>query len=107
MTTFDKREDEFEKAFVHDAEMRFKVDSKRNRALGLWAAEKLGLNTANADSYADELVSLGASSGDRDEVFDRLRADFDAAGIDLSDHQIQREMEDRTAAARKELMAQG
>lgn len=101
MTTFDKREDQFEKAFVHDAEIQFKIDSKRNRLVGLWAAEKLGLNQANSAAYADELVAAEASADADAKIFAKLRADFDAAGITLSDHQIQREIDERGVEARK------
>ncbi len=106
MTTFDKREDEFEKAFVHDAELQFKIDSKRNRLLGLWAAEKLGLNQTNSEAYADALVAAEASADADGKVFARLRADFDAADVDLSDHQIRREMEERTIEARKAIVGE-
>ena len=56
MTTFDKREDAFEKQFAHDEELKFKATARRNKMLGLWAAEKLGLSGAEADSYALSVV---------------------------------------------------
>jgi hypothetical protein len=58
MTTFDKREEGFEKKFAHDEELKFKAAARRNKLLGLWAAEKLGLTGAAADAYAKEVVSL-------------------------------------------------
>ena len=58
MTTFDKREEGFEKQFAHDEELKFKATSRRNKLLGLWAAEKLGRTGPDADSYAKEVVSL-------------------------------------------------
>lgn len=106
MSTFDQREDEFEKKFVHSAEMQFKIDSKRNKLLGLWAAEKLGLSGAEADAYAAELVSAEASADADEKVFARLRADFDEKGVDLSDHQIKREMADQAEVARKQIMGE-
>ena len=57
MTTFDKREEGFEQKFVHDEEMLFKAHARRNRLVGLWAAEKLGLDGAAADAYASEVVT--------------------------------------------------
>ena len=54
MTTFDKREEGFEKKFAHDEELRFKANARRNKMLGLWAAEKLGLTGADAEAYAKE-----------------------------------------------------
>ena len=61
MTTFDKREEGFEKKFAHDEELRFKATARRNKLLGLWAAEKLGLTGADADAYAKEATA--ADSG--------------------------------------------
>ena len=58
MTTFDKREEGFEKQFAHDEELRFKATARRNKMLGLWAAEKLGMSGADADSYALSVVML-------------------------------------------------
>ena len=88
MTTFDKREEGFEKQFAHDEELRFKATARRNKLLGLWAAEKLGLAGAEADSYA--LVGGDGrlrSTGTHD-VVRKIRKDFDAKGVDQSDHQI-------------------
>ena len=56
MTTFDKREEGFEKQFAHDEELRFKATARRNRMLGIWAAEKLGLSGTQADAYAKEVI---------------------------------------------------
>ena len=58
MTTFDKREEAFEKQFAHDEELKFKATARRNKLLGLWAAEKLGLTGAEADSYALSVVMV-------------------------------------------------
>src|ERR1700744_1951620 len=81
MTTFDKREEGFEKQFAHDEELRFKATARRNKLLGLWAAEKLGLTGAEADSYALSVVMADfEETGDHD-VARKLRKDFDAKGI--------------------------
>jgi hypothetical protein len=56
MTTFDKREEGFEKQFAHDEDLKFKAMARRNKLLGLWAAEKMGLTGAEADAYAKEVV---------------------------------------------------
>ena len=56
MTTFDKREEGFEKQFAHDEELKFKATARRNKLLGLWAAEKLGLSGAEAEDYAKSVV---------------------------------------------------
>lgn len=58
MTTFDKRQEGFERKFAHDEELRFKATARRNRLLGLWAAEKLGLSSSDAEAYAKEVSTL-------------------------------------------------
>jgi hypothetical protein len=99
MTTFDRREEAFEKQFAHDEELRFKATARRNKLLGLWAAEKLGLKGAEADSYALALVMLDfEETGDHD-VLGKIRKDFDAKGVDQSDHQISRHATELMAQA--------
>jgi hypothetical protein len=94
MTTFDKREEGFEKKFAHDEELRFKATARRNKLLGMWAAEKLGLTGAAAESYAkDVVVADFEESGDND-VLSKLRKDFDAKGVAQSDQQIRAAMND-------------
>jgi len=91
MTTFDKREEGFEQKFAHDEELRFKATARRNKLLGHWAAEKLGLTGADADSYALALVMSDIEAGAHD-VAKKIRKDFDAKGVAQSDHQIGRAM---------------
>ena len=99
MTTFDKRKDAYESKFARDEELRFKATARRNKLLGLWAAEKLGKSGDDAEAYAREVVrSDMAEAGDHD-VFRKLRADFDAAGVAQSDHQIRRTMDEFLAMA--------
>jgi hypothetical protein len=92
MTTFDKREDAFEKQFAHDEELRFKATARRNKLLGLWAAEKLGLSGAEAESYAKAIVMADFEEAGDQDVLRKLRKDFDAKGVAQSDHQIGRLM---------------
>jgi hypothetical protein len=94
MTTFDKREEGFEKKFALDEELKFKAMARRNKLLGIWAAEKLGLTGAEAEAYAKEVVlSDFEEAGDHD-VFRKIRKDFDATGVAQSDHQIRRTMDE-------------
>src|SRR5262249_30627065 len=88
MTTLDKREDAFEKQFAHDEELRFKATARRNKLLGLWAAEKLGLSGAEADSYAKSVVMADFEEAGDHDVLRKIRKDFDAKGVEQSDHQI-------------------
>ena len=93
MTTFDKRENEFERKFVHDEELRFKAAARRNKMLGLWAADKLGLSGAGAETYANEVVRECATQGE-DDVFAKIRRDFQVKAITVSDHRIRRTMDE-------------
>src|SRR5271163_2492331 len=105
MTTFDKREDAFEKQFAHDEELKFKATARRNKLIGLWAAEKLGLTGAEADSYALSVVMVDfEETGDHD-VTHKIRKDFDAKGVAQSDHQIARIMTELMAKAVADIQA--
>ena len=94
MTTFDKREEGFEKKFAHDEELRFKANARRNKLLGMWAAEKLGLAGPAAEAYAKEVVMADFEEAGDNDVFRKVRKDFDAKGVTQSDHQIRRTMDD-------------
>jgi hypothetical protein len=104
MTTFDKREEGFEKKFAHDEELRFKATARRNKNLGLWAAQKLGLFGAEAEAYAKAVVIVDFDSPGEEDVFRKLRADFDAKGLGtVSDQEIRRTMDDLLAKAVEEI----
>ena len=93
MTTFDKREEGFEKKFAHDEELKFKAEARRNKLLGLWAAEKLGLSGADADAYAKEVVISDFDSPGDGDVFQKIRTDFDAKNVALSDTDLRKQMD--------------
>jgi hypothetical protein len=99
MTTFDKREEGFEKKFAHDEELRFKANARRNKTLGLWAAAKLGLTGADAEAYAKSVVMADFEEAGDDDVFKKVRKDFDDKGVAESDHQIRRTMDELMAKA--------
>jgi hypothetical protein len=107
MTTFDKREEGFEKKFAHDEELRFKANARRNKLLGLWAAEKLGKSGPDADAYAKEVVMADFEEAGDNDVFRKIRKDFDAKGVAESDHQIRRTMDDLMEAAITQIKAAG
>ena len=107
MTTFDKREEGFEKQFAHDEELRFKATARRNKFLGLWAAQKLGLSGAEADAYAKEVVLADLEEIGDGDVFRKIRKDFDAKSVALSDHQIRRTMDELMAKAVQQIKAGG
>ncbi|MFL4970125.1 MAG: DUF1476 domain-containing protein [Xanthobacteraceae bacterium] len=93
MSEFDKREEGFEKRFALDEEAKFKAMARRNKLLGLWAAEKLGLSGPDAEAYAKEVVMADFEEPGVNDVFAKIRKDFDAKGVTESDHQIRRTMD--------------
>jgi len=93
MTTFDKREEGFEKKFAHDEELRFKASARRNKLLGLWAAEKMGLSGPAADAYAKEVVVADFEEAGDDDVLRKVHKDFEARGVAQSDQQIRQMMD--------------
>jgi hypothetical protein len=105
MTTFDKREEGFEKKFAIDEELRFKATARRNKFLGLWAAQKLGLSGTEADAYAKEVVLADLEETGDDDVFRKIRKDFGAKGVKESDHQIRRTMNELMAKAIEQIKA--
>ncbi len=105
MTTFDKREEAFEQQFAHDEELRFKATARRNKLLGLWAAEKLGLTGAEAESYAKSVVVADFEEPGEHDVIRKIRKDFDAKGVVQSDHQIGRVMDELMAKAVADIKA--
>jgi hypothetical protein len=105
MSTFDKREEGFEKQFAHDEELRFKANARRNKLLGRWAAEKLGLSGAEAETYAKDVVMADFEEAGDNDVLNKLRKDFEAKGVVQSDHQIRRTMDELMAQAIAQIKA--
>ena len=105
MTTFDKREEGFERKFALDEEMRFRANARRNKLLGLWAAEKLGLSGAEAEAYAREVVKADIEEAGDNDVFRKVRGDFDKGKVEQSDHQIRRTMEELMQTAAEQIKA--
>ena len=94
MTTFEERREAYESKVSRDQELRFKALARRNRLIGLWAAEKLGKSGDDAQAYARGLVRTDMREVGDEDVFGNIRADFDKAGVAQSDHQIRRTMEE-------------
>jgi hypothetical protein len=105
MTTFDKREEAFERQFAHDEELRFKATARRNKMIGLWVAEKLGLSGAEADSYALSIVMTALDQGGEPAVLAKIRKDFEAKGVVQSEHQISRTMTELLGKALADIKA--
>lgn len=99
MTTFESRKDAYEGKFAHDEELRFKATARRNKLLGLWAAEKLGYTGEQAEAYAKEVVRADFDEPGEEDVYRKVRGDFDANGVTQTEHQIRRTMEELMAVA--------
>jgi hypothetical protein len=99
MSSMKDREEGFERKFALDEEQRFRAMARRNKLLGLWAAEKLGKTGEAADAYAKEVVISDLEEAGDEDVFRKIRRDFDVAGVEQTDHQIRRTMEDLMATA--------
>jgi len=99
MSDFSDREKGFERKFALDEEQRFKAMARRNKLLGLWAAEKLGKTGADADAYSKEVVASDFLEAGDDDVLRKVKGDLDAAGVDQSEHQIRRTMDELMATA--------
>jgi hypothetical protein len=106
MTTFDKRKDAFENKFAHDEELKFKAYARRNKMLGLWASEKLGLSGEPAEAYAKEVVRADFEEPGDEDVFRKVRKDFDDKNIDMSDHQLRQKMDELLADAAEQVNKQ-
>jgi hypothetical protein len=96
-TTFDKREEGFEKQFAHDEELRFKATARRNKMLGLWAADILGKSGADAETYAKEVVLADFEPAADHDVVHKLIKDLQPKGI--TEQQIRAQMTEMLAEA--------
>lgn len=99
MTTFDKREKAYESKFALDQELRFKSNARRNKLLGLWAAELIGKSGAEVDEYVREVVRSDFEEPGDDDVFRKVRNDLDAAGVTMSDDDLRGKMVELMAQA--------
>lgn len=107
MSSFDKREEGFERKFAHDEELKFKAEARRNKLLGIWAAEKLGYDEARTEEYYKEVIKADFEEVGDEDVFRKIRDDFAAGGVDQSEHQIRRTMDELMDEAINQLQNEG
>lgn len=105
MTTFDKREEGFEKQFAHDEELRFKAMARRNKLLGLWAAGVLGKSGADAEAYAKEVVLADFEEAGDNDVLRKVTKDLQAKGV--TEQQIRAQMTELLAQAVEQIKKSG
>jgi hypothetical protein len=99
MTTFDKREEGFEKKYALDEEQKFKAEARRNKLLGLWAADKLGMSGDEANAYAREVVAADFEEAGDGDVVRKVMGDLKAKGIAMSEPELRAKMDELMALA--------
>jgi hypothetical protein len=104
MTTFDDRERAFETMYARDQEMQFKVVARRNRLLGTWAAELMGLTAVEAESYAKDVVRADFEEAGDEDVIRKLLGDLTSAGVDIDEARIRDALEQKAVEARRQFI---
>ena len=108
MTTFDDRERAFENMYARDQEMQFRVIARRNRLLGAWAANLMGLTEVEADSYAKDVVRADFEEAGDEDVIRKILGDLTSAGVDCDEARIREALEHKAVEARRQMIeAQG
>lgn len=104
MSTFDDRERAEEAKYALDQQTEFKIMARRNKLLGLWAADLMGMAGSEADAYAKAVVLADLEEAGDEDVFRKLRGDFDAKGVEISDTQIRDHMAELLPVAREQVL---
>ena len=104
MTQFDDRERAFEAKFARDEEMQFRVIARRNRLLGEWAARRMGLTDAEAESYAKDVVRSDFEEAGENDVIRKVLGDLTAAGIDCDEDKIAEALRNKEIEARRQII---
>ncbi|MCG8355222.1 MAG: DUF1476 domain-containing protein [Kiloniellales bacterium] len=104
MTTFDDREKAFEDKYKHDQDLQFRVETRRNKLLGLWAAEILGKSESDADAYAKEVVAADFEEPGIEDVVRKVMGDFEQAGSDVSEHRLRKKIDELLIEAKDQVM---
>ncbi len=108
MTTFDDRERAFENMYARDQEMQFKIIARRNRLLGRWAAQLMGLTEVEAEAYAKDVVRADFEEAGDGDVIRKILGDVTSAGVDCDEARIRQALEHKTVEARRQIIeAQG
>ncbi|MFP6742753.1 MAG: DUF1476 domain-containing protein [Alphaproteobacteria bacterium] len=106
MSGFNKRKTEAEDRFKHDQDLEFKANARRNKLLGLWAAELMGMSSDDAVAYAKEVVVSDFDRPGDDDVREKVENDFVAKGLEVSDHRVRKEMDRLLEEARAQVRAE-
>ncbi|MEO9467361.1 DUF1476 domain-containing protein [Parasphingorhabdus sp.] len=106
MASFDDREKAFEAKFARDEELQFKITARRNRLVGEWAAEKMGLTSEETDAYAKAVVQADFEEAGDEDVIRKLLGDLTSAGVDIDDAGIRTALTDKMVEARRQFIEQ-
>jgi len=101
--SFGDREKAFESKFAHDEELKFRIVNRRNKLLGLWAAEQMGISGAEADAYARSVVQADFEEPGHEDVVRKIQKDFAAKNVARSDHAIRLKMDELLAVATEQI----
>ena len=104
MTDFNDREKAFESKFAHDAEVQFKLTARRNRLLGEWAAEKMGLTPEETDAYSKEVIAADFEEVGDEDVVRKLLGDMTSAGCDIDDAGVRSALDEKAVEARRQFL---
>jgi hypothetical protein len=104
MTSFEDRQRAFETKFARDEEMAFRIIARRNRLLGVWAAEQMDLTPAETDAYCKAVVQADFEEAGDEDVIRKLMGDLTAAGVATDEGIVRRALDDRSIEARRQLM---
>jgi len=104
MASFEDREKNFEQKYKHDKELEFKINARRNKLLGLWAAAEMKLPPAEHEAYAKSIVMADFQKPGDQDVVDKVIADFKEKGMDVSEHRLRRHMSELVETARRQIM---
>lgn len=107
MAGFDDREKGYEAKFAHDSDLRFRAEARRNKLLGLWAAEHMGLSEEHAKEYAAEVVASDFEEAGDEDVFRKISSDLKAKGASVSDDMIRQKMAELVNVARDQVLSEG
>ncbi|MSO73902.1 MAG: DUF1476 domain-containing protein [Alphaproteobacteria bacterium] len=106
MTTFDKRQKDEETKYKRDEELKFKVNARRNKLLGLWAAEQMAFKGTEAEAYAKQVVASDFERPGDADVLDKVLQDLRAKGVNVDEHRVRKEMTRLLDVARQQLMTE-
>ena len=106
MAGFDDRKNTFEKKFAHDEATKFKINARRNRLLGLWAAKQMGLDGESAEAYAKLVVRADFDEPGEEDVFRKVWRDLQEKKVDVSEHRVRRQMAELLDTARDQVTSE-